>query len=712
VTGYLLRSAAGVFPLDTDHQETLIYAIFAVPVILILMSIGATLIAGFTSHFTNDDDQEWWARTGAWMAIVIVAWCAINTLVLYGPLLLLTLGSTFQSIREKGFLKLPWKDLGKLLGTLAGVVSGIITLVGGFSAKTPANAKAAQKSGAGGMALAVLTTVVAPIFLAFVFILIALGTNWLLVSSIGQHLNSVMNTLANWTLRILTSLGSDVKFQFVSSALPSPYDHLSLLSATSLRYLIGVLMVIALFALIMGRLISTNIFSLQYMWRNRIIRAYLGASRKVRCPEPFTGFDAYDNLYMSELRAQPPGVAYSGRKKDPHADDEPYEPRPRKLLHVLNLSLNLAGGEKLQWQDRRAESFTVSPLHAGSYWLGYRRSFRYGGEEDGISLGAAIAISGAFVSPNMGYMMTSPVVRFLMTLFNVRFGWWLGNPGPAGDKTPILERIINAVLKPFGFPVERPFRLRSPGLSVIPIVTEAFGSTDDKSSYVYLSDGGHFENLGLYEMVLRRCRFIVVSDASTDPDYSFQSLAMSVRQIRVDLGVPIDISELSVNEPSQTMRGKYCAIGTIRYSCVDRDPMDKTSKDEDYDGVLIYIKPSLIGEEPRDVINYWQGSSGFPQEIIVDQWFSEAQFESYRALGSHIIDAICGIDERVGSDRNEVNFAAFARKVREHNELDFRAFHDEISYAALEQQFKEIMQQVAFPSYKRKVRKFLNKLLG
>src|SRR5438309_1902959 len=186
---------------------------------------------------------------------------------------------------------------------------------------------------------------------------------------------------------------------------------------------------------------------------------------------------------------------------------------------------------------------------------------------------------------------------------------------------------------------------------------------------------------------------------------------MAVRQIRVDLGVPIDITDMSVGEPSQNLKGKYCAIGKIRYSRVDRRPNDPDATDEDFDGDLIYIKPSLIGAEPRDVINYWQGSSGFPQEIIVDQWFSEAQFESYRALGSHIIDAICGIDERVGSDRNEVNFAAFARKVREHNELDFRAFHDEISYAALEQQFKEIMQQVAFPSYKRKVRKFLNKLL-
>jgi hypothetical protein len=385
-------------------------------------------------------------------------------------------------------------------------------------------------------------------------------------------------------------------------------------------------------------------------------------------------------------------------------------PNTSKLLHILNLALNLTGGEKLQWQDRRAESFSVSPLHCGSYWLGYRRSFRYGGRE-GISLGAAVAISGAFVSPNMGFMMTSPVVRFLMALFNVRFGAWLGNPGPAGDRPKVLERIMTWPAKLLRGKIDHPFQLASPTLSVLPFISEAFGDVDDKAAYVYLSDGGHFENLGLYEMVLRRCRFIVVSDASTDPDYSFQSLAMSVRQIRVDLGVPIDIPELSVTNPSQDMKNKYCAIGTIRYSCVDRNPTDATTTDKDYDGVLIYIKPSLIGEEPRDVVNYWQDRQTFPQEVITDQWFSEAQFESYRALGSYIIDAICG-----GDSRNPVNLAAFAAKVRDHNQVDFRAFREKISYLALEQEFKTSMGDNTFPnafsSYRRKVRNFMDRLLG
>ena len=127
---------------------------------------------------------------------------------------------------------------------------------------------------------------------------------------------------------------------------------------------------------------------------------------------------------------------------------------------------------------------------------------------------------------------------------------------------------------------------------------------------------------------------------------------------------------------------------------------------EDFDGILIYIKASMIGDEPRDVLNYGQGSRDFPQEVITDQWFSEAQFESYRALGSHIIDAICG------DDRSKLNFAAFARKARAHNQLKFEVFKEQISYAAFAKQFEEEMQNSTPDAYKQKIRKYLEDLLG
>jgi hypothetical protein len=309
----------------------------------------------------------------------------------------------------------------------------------------------------------------------------------------------------------------------------------------------------------------------------------------------------------------------------------------------LNFALNLVGGEKLAWQERKAESFTASPLHCGNHSIGYRRAEDYGGRpkpsddkgKQGISLGTSIAISGAFVSPNMGYMQTSPVIRFLMTLFNVRFGWWLGNSGRAGDDASELTRTYD---------------LNSPRLSIKPIVKEALGMTNDRSDYIYLSDGGHFENFGLYEMVLRRCRLIVVGDATSDAEYTFESLGQSLRKIRIDFGIPVEFKRFVITRPSLDEKGGangvYAAVGTIRYHCIDG------GRPEETDGMLILIKPTLVGNETRDILNYASQSGSFPQEFIGDQWFSESQFESYRALGSHIVDALCREPGGQIDDRN------------------------------------------------------------
>jgi hypothetical protein len=215
----------------------------------------------------------------------------------------------------------------------------------------------------------------------------------------------------------------------------------------------------------------------------------------------------------------------------------------------------------------------------------------------------------------MGYH-SSPFVTFILTLLNVRLGAWLGNPGPAGDRT---------------------FQLGYPASSVRPIIDEALGLTNDRSPYVYLSDGGHFENLGLYEMVLRRCHFIVVSDAGEDPECSFADLGEAVRKVRVDFGIPIDFGEMSIYPRSQIdtakQHGHNCAIGRIGYSAVDGSTAP--------DGIIIYIKPVCYGDEPRDIYEYFKRSQTFPHESTADQFFSESQFESYRMLGAYTMEKLC-----------------------------------------------------------------------
>jgi hypothetical protein len=368
------------------------------------------------------------------------------------------------------------------------------------------------------------------------------------------------------------------------------------------------------FGLLMGSFfINVNKFSLHALYRNRLVRSYVGASHHPRTPDPFTGFDREDNLRMHEL--------------------------PLKPLHIVNIALNLVQGDNPAWQQRKAESFTVTPLHVGSFRLGYRRSKEYGKNDKGeaISLGTALAISGAAASPNMGYHSSS-AITFLLTLFNIRLGWWLGNPGVAGSQT---------------------FDRSYPKFAIGPLLAETFGLTNDRNPYVYLSDGGHFENLGLYEMVLRRCQFIVVSDAGRDPKCEFEDLGNAIRKIRVDLGIPIELHPvpLPIYPRQKEKLGKYCAVGTIDYAKVDGIGVEP--------GILLYFKATFYGKEPIDVFHYAQANVEFPHEPTSDLWFNESQFESYRRLGLYTLDeAIAELSGGNGSEINFNNLSDWARKYK------------------------------------------------
>src|SRR5262249_36482129 len=308
----------------------------------------------------------------------------------------------------------------------------------------------------------------------------------------------------------------------------------------------------------------------------------------------FTGFDTNDNPSMHDLWAEPTPVDW----------------RP---LHVINIALNTVSSRRLSWQERKAESFTVSPLHSGSSAVGYRSSVTYGGP-DGLSLGTAMAISGAAASPNMGYY-SSPAITFLMTMFNVRLGWWLGNPGKAGENS---------------------YREEGPVFALRPLVEEAFGLTTDERPYVYLSDGGHFENLGLYEMVRRRCRYIVVRDPGCDPNFGLANIANAVRKISIDLGINVTFKNLDRLKPRPdnddvAADQPYYAIGEIDYCTADG---------AEENGKVLYIKAGYHGTESAGVRGYAKANPEFPHQATIDQWFTESQFESYRALGYEIMDSI------------------------------------------------------------------------
>jgi hypothetical protein len=660
------------------------FVCFAAPLFLLLFLLAVTIFVGLSSKYTSDADREWLARFGAWLLITSVVWSVVSALVIFGPVLLVGTWRTMTTLS---------------LGTL----SGIITLVLGRSSQTAAKDKGADDAGATSGASDLALSLAGPLFLAFILICLSLLTSWLIKQLIPLF------------------TPSDSYFSKYFQHIDAP-GLLNILYHSPARLLGLLTLALAILAFFASRFININKFSLHAAYRDRLIRAYLGASRyeQERKPNPFTGLDEKDNIQVQqlrtqlfhenntdleqmvrELRARPEDkvsqyimsrlskraaslikdesgslpfnkderryallddlnriiqgeVIYDADrfasvgltdeiahllKQEPCVETlrlnrllleqaylSVFKPAPMCMpMHIINMTLNLVGGKNLAWQDRKAESFTVSALHSGSYCVGYRDSRLYGMNNDNqaISLGTSAAISGAAASPNMGYY-SSPVVTFLLTLFNVRLGWWLGNPGEAGADT---------------------FKLAGPTFAAHPIIAEALGMTDDQNPYIYLSDGGHFENFGLYEMVLRRCHVIVVSDGSADPQYAYEGLGNAIAKVRVDFGVPIEFDSYhilphddsdrdeNVNKDEKQREHYYCAIGSIGYSKVDvRD--DGTPAE---DGLFIYIKASLSGTEPIDIYNYARSNRSFPHQSTADQMYGEAQFESYRSLGQHTV---------------------------------------------------------------------------
>jgi hypothetical protein len=510
-------------------------------------------------------DREWWARLSGWVLILALSWMGISFLVTVG-------------------IHLVTRYADKAVAAVGGL-TGALGLIAALLGASP---RTAPRTGAARTPPSPLRNwglkLLAPASLLFLVLLLAQLTTWL---ARQFSIETLLDVTSKDPAHDLTKYGAvELLLRFL--AIP--------ISAIFISWLLGFV-------------VNVNRFSAHGLYRDRLIRAFLGASNPDRQPNPFTGFDPRDNVPLHELK-----------------DGASLRPLP-----VVNVTLNLVSGQRLAWQQRKAESFSMTPLYCGNFdpKVGYRRSEEYGGK-NGVSLGTAITISGAAANPSSGYH-SSPLVGFLMTLFNVRLGCWLGNPNEHGQDT---------------------CRLSGPRHAWWCLFADLFGRTDDRHAYVSLSDGGHFENLGVYEMILRRCRLIVASDAGQDDAHDFEDLGNLIRKVRIDFGIsirferPIFILPRTDNTPGLT-----CALGTIAYDEVDEGTPP---------GHILYLKPTLRASGaalPYDVFSYARGSGAFPQEPTGDQWFSEAQFESYRALGQHLVS-------QLGSGRQFDDLPSFFEAVR------------------------------------------------
>ncbi len=351
--------------------------------------------------------------------------------------------------------------------------------------------------------------------------------------------------------------------------------------------------------LISSVLIDPNSTSLHDYYRDRIGFAFLG--------EP-VGLPNESRMALAKCRPHEHGAPY------PLFGAAVCEQSP--LVHPEQLEV-------------RFSEFLISPLYCGSKRLGYVRTDEYAPAKS-LTVADATAISGAALSPNY---FVHHIVMVLMTLLNLRMGKWLPNPLYAP-----LKRFRPRLLNQFRYDLE-------PNIQDRPILQ--------------VTDGGHVENLGLGELLERRCKLIIMSDAGQDPDFAFNDFARLVRRYRNIYGVEfLELDgktrlKVSGRFPTRTVQADK------KSKSVSHKALDKPFKegapeqrhfflarirypgDDDPTGLMYYVKPCLTGSEDADLYSYAVEHPKFPHDSTADQAFSAAQFESYRRLGAITGEDIC-----------------------------------------------------------------------
>lgn len=611
--------------LETRHTmasaEIWLYALFAAPGLLATIGCCIIVMIGVAGRAMPDIVREGWSRLGAVLYLKALFLLVIGVVGVMGPRWILEAWHG-------------WHAYVLASGGFATAVIGVLSLVAANGGNT------SGKGGAPGWKeTAVKLAPLAFIVLLFCFVAMALHAVFVYQAlAATDHACHTVPAVAEFPVKPYEPIGQKPNTvtagpRLVSCeqlpngwwqgpAWPKPKELIEfywpLLDASIYHQWKFVWLVFGVLLLVAAGLASrldVNEYSINRFYRNRLTRCFIGASRVKAgtwSPDPISGFDIRDDEEF-EMRS----VAEYLEAGNGLANATP--------LPVLNTALNAVGGADASLQERRAKSFFFTPFHGYSDATGgfAVKELSTGNKEGELPMGSLVAISGAAANPNMGFH-TSPTVAFLLTFFNVRLGWWLGVPG----KVSALKRQFNLTY----------------------IFFELFGTAEEDDAYVNLSDGGHFENLGLYELVRRKCKLIVVGDGEQDNNYVFESLGGAVRKCRIDHDVEIDI-DVSAIQPKQPggRNGRHWAVGKIHYK--GEEP-----------GYLLYLKSSFTGQEPYDVQQYRFANPEFPQQSTGDQFFDESQFESYRQLG---LDAAKELLEelRCGAHSGRADWQAAAREL-------------------------------------------------
>ena len=385
-------------------------------------------------------------------------------------------------------------------------------------------------------------------------------------------------------------------------------------------YRILAFLISALLCLVMGLCISLNHTSLQSFYRDRLQEMWVSTanSDKLALSEfqhkehphyfPYliinaTAHEFRENLH-SVLQSQSQTVARHSR----------FEFAPVFCGVPVAGSESNSSSQDTKHQPDRAQFEETSTFQ----------------KQPQLDLPGVMAISGSAVSPAM---TDSWVLKILLFLSNVRFGSWVCRPNSHSiddsrstrrRMNPSIIRCMSEILNPF--------------------------QRSQTKEFVFLSDGGHYENLGVEALLQRRVHTIVCVDAGQDGEGRFVDLLKLVRRSRAIHGISIE-SISSDGQPLEfdnlmNLKGKLAQqhyfVAKVRY------PEKELST-----GFLIYIKPSFTHDEPAELINYRDENPDFPHDPTLDQFYSERRFESYRMLGMHIAETVFrDLDRILQSEKN------------------------------------------------------------
>jgi hypothetical protein len=390
-----------------------------------------------------------------------------------------------------------------------------------------------------------------------------------------------------------------------------------------------------------------NLSSLHSFYAGRLTRAYLGASNVARLVDaikigdkaPITDNHAGDHVDLSRSRA----IDSIGP------------------IHLINVTLNETrsrGRSQLMDRDRKGVPVVFAPegvlINAGrnsDAALIEWSAIRSAGCVDALSVGQACAISGAAASSGMGGRTTlGGALAF--TFANIRLGYWwmVGDVVRNKLNIPTAGRLIPGPVSTFYYLFNE--------------MTARYSLADSR---IYLSDGGHFENSGAYELLRRGVKVIVVGDFAQDEGYLFGDLENLVRKARIDLGLSVCVAgkesvaklfgeearRLFLNEHGDEWREHASdpRTGLALLLEVHRRPEQAKGVSDDNDpvGRIVWLKPKPSVFLPEDVQGYRAQHRKFPQEATGDQFFDEAQWESYRAVG-YMLGAVLLSQTEVGAD--------------------------------------------------------------